>query len=147
MGGWALELSGVIPPRAHSDLEIAVPQFEFDRLQAWLSSYDFFVIGHQGMWPADHSGGAYFDNPQTFMRAPAGVWKADIIRSQYDGDTRVPRLDRPIRRPYNDAVAHTTDGRHLLRVSDGPPRTLLSPTGLTHGSRSPADNAPADCTG
>lgn len=70
VGGWALELAGVGAGRHHDDLEIAVPQFEFDTLRAWLADYEFFVIGHDGMWPAESAGGAFFDNPQTFCSRP-----------------------------------------------------------------------------
>ncbi|MGW5363866.1 nucleotidyltransferase domain-containing protein [Actinopolymorpha pittospori] len=105
VGGWALDLAGVRPERAHDDLEIAIPQFELDRLRAWLPDYEFFVMGPNCLWPADAAGGAYFDNPQTFVRDPrTGAWKADVIRSQYDGETWVCQMDRSVRRPYDEAV-------------------------------------------
>jgi len=116
VGGWALELAGVLPPRPHSDVEIAVPQFEFERLREWLPSYEFFVIGRHGMWPAESADGAFFDNPQTFIRDPrSGTWKADVIRSQYDCDTWVFQLDRSVRRPYDAAVGATSDAIPYLR--------------------------------
>lgn len=144
VGGWALELAGVIPGRPHSDLEIAVPQFEFDRLKDWLAPYEFFVIGPDGMWPADGAGGAYFDNPQTFVLDPeAGVWRADVIRSQYDGDTWVFQFDRSIRRAYVDAVAFTADGIPYLR-----PELVLLYKAVLLGERNQADfDASVDALG
>lgn len=73
-------------------------------------------MGRGCYWPVDSSGGAFFDNPQTFIRDPrTGAWKADVIRSQYDGDTWVFQMDRSVRRPYADAVALTAEGIPYLR--------------------------------
>jgi hypothetical protein len=53
VGGWALDLFHGRTTRAHDDLEIAVPMWDFDLIRARLSAYEFFVAGADGFWPVE----------------------------------------------------------------------------------------------
>jgi aminoglycoside-2''-adenylyltransferase len=116
VGGWALALFRGRQTRAHEDLEIATPLWDFDVLRERLSAYEFFVAGREGFWPVDGAGGAYFEYQQTMVRDPAnGKWRVDVMRCPDDGTNWICALDRAIRMPYDESVAHTSDGIPYLR--------------------------------
>lgn len=122
VGGWALDLFQGRQTREHEDLEIATPMWDFDLIRDRLSAYEFFVPGREGFWPVDGAGEAYFEYQQTMVRDPSsGKWRVDVMRIPDDGANWICSLDRSIHYPYDDAVAHTSDGVPYLR----PEKVLL----------------------
>jgi len=116
VAGWALDLFHGKQTREHEDLEIAVPQANFDVVRERLADYDFYVPSEKGMRPLDHAGDAFFDSHQTWARDPrAGTWKLDVMRDPHDGDTWICRRDTRIRRPYDEIIARSPDGIPYLR--------------------------------
>ncbi len=135
IGGWALDLFRGEQTREHGDLEIAIPFFDFDAIWHHLAAYEFFVRGREGAWRVEDARGAFFDYPETYVRDPQSKdWKVDIIRNVYDGDDWVCQLERTIRRPYVEAIGHTTDGIPYLR-----PELVLLYKGLRTQPHDPAD--------
>jgi hypothetical protein len=139
VGGWALDLFRGHQSRAHEDLEIVTPLWDFDRIRERLSAYDFYVAGREGFWPVDGAGEAYFEYQQTMARDPAtGQWCVDVMRIPDDGKNWICSLDRHIHRPYDEAVARTADGIPYLL-----PELVLLYKGL---QTRPKDQADFDAT-
>jgi len=135
VGGWALDLFRGRQTRDHEDLEIATPLWDFERIRERLSAYEFFVAGREGFWPVDGAGGAYFEYQQTMARDPSsGMWRVDVMRAPDDGANWICALDRNIKRPHDEAVAHTVDGIPYLR-----PELVLLFKGLQTRSKDQAD--------
>jgi predicted kinase len=115
VGGWALDLFRGEQTREHEDIEIAVPQSDFDLVRAKLADYEFWVAGSGGVWPLDEAGDAFFAHHQTWVREPStGAWRLDVMRNPDDGGQWVCRRDRRIRRPYAEAMSFTSDGIPFL---------------------------------
>jgi hypothetical protein len=135
VGGWALDLFRGHQTRDQEDLEIATPLWDFDRIRERLSACEFFVAGREGFWPVDGAGAAYFEYQQTMARdSSTGKWRVDVIRAPDDGTRWTCALDRNIHLPYDDAIAHTTDGIPYLR-----PELVLLFKGLQTRPKDQAD--------
>lgn len=88
LAGWALDLFHGRPMRAHDDIEIGVRADEFGPIRDALAGFELFVV-----------------------REPAsGLWRLDIIRENWDGDTWVYRRDPRIRLDVSRLVAFTDTG-------------------------------------
>ncbi|WP_420481619.1 nucleotidyltransferase domain-containing protein [Actinopolymorpha pittospori] len=135
VGGWALDLFRGHQSREHEDLEIATPLWDFDLIRERLKAYEFFVAGREGFWPVDGAGSAFFEYQQTMVRDPAsGMWRIDVMRIPDDGKNWICASDRHIRRPYDEAVAHSADGIPYLR-----PELVLLFKGLQTRPKDQAD--------
>lgn len=116
VGGWALDLFRGEQTREHEDLEMVVPQADFEAVRERLAGFEFFVAGREGLWPLDRAGEAFFDSHQTWVREPAtGKWRVDVMRDPHDGDTWICRRDRSIRRPYDEVIGRTSEGIPYMR--------------------------------
>ncbi len=94
--------------RDHDDLEIAVPADRSSEFQRVLADYDLYVIG-AGL-PA-RSPRKLAEHHQTWVRERlTGLWRLDIMREPWEGDTWVFRRDARIRLPRERVIAHTPDG-------------------------------------
>lgn len=116
VGGWALDLWLGRAGTSHSDLEIAVGQFEIDEIVDCFPECDWYVLGANGLRCLADAGGYYFDYPQTLaVDRATGGYRVDVIRNQYDGCSWVFQLDRRIRAPRREVFAVTADGVPYLR--------------------------------
>src|SRR5215470_12830337 len=119
--GWALELFLGSVNREHEDIEIAVPQRNFDELQRALLPYEFDLVGSVPnltpagrKWPVSDRR-AFEMTHQTWLREPAtGVYRLDVFREPGDENEWVFRRDPSIRRPCAEVVRHTADGLPYL---------------------------------
>ena len=106
--GWALDLAHGRRTRDHDDLEIAVPADRFAEIQRALSDYDLYVVGGGLAHPLTAK--ALAAHHQTWVRERAtGLWRLDVMREPWDGDTWVFRRDERIRLPRGRVIAHTAD--------------------------------------
>jgi hypothetical protein len=107
--GWALDLRHGRQTREHEDIEIAVPEDDFEAVRAALDGFELWVIGGgraHAVTPATLAA-----HHQAWVREPAtGAWKLDVMREPWDGDTWVFRRDPRIRLPREHVIAHTDDG-------------------------------------
>ena len=107
--GWALDLFRGGQTREHDDLEIAVPTSGFTEIRRALSDFDLYAIGDGLAHPLTPE--ALTAYHQTWVREQAtGVWRLDVMREPWDGDTWVFRRDARIRLPVDRVIAHTADG-------------------------------------
>ena len=107
--GWALDLFVGHQTREHEDLEIALPEDQFEILRRALPELEFFVVGDGLAQPV--TGAARTAHHQTWARdAASGNWRLDVFREPWDGDTWVCRRDPRIRLPQPRAIARTEDG-------------------------------------
>jgi hypothetical protein len=109
VAGWALDLFRGKQTREHEDLEIAVPERSYAAIAEALASFDHFAVGDGLAQPATEESlaAAY----QTWVRErETGVWRLDVMREPWEGDTWICRRDQRIRRPGADVVARTSDG-------------------------------------
>ena len=110
IAGWSLDLFRGEQTREHEDLELGVPEHGFTEVRAALADLEVFAIVDEGLAaPADET--TLEGTHQTWAREPAtGLWRVDLIREPWDGDTWVCRRDPRLRRPRADVIAHTEDG-------------------------------------
>ncbi|MGN6330478.1 MAG: nucleotidyltransferase domain-containing protein [Motilibacteraceae bacterium] len=116
-GGWAIDLfrghrDPSLQPRAHDDLEIAVPAAGFAAVRAALADLDVDVVGSGRRWPLTAPGAANALGllHQTWFRDRSGVYVLDVFREPHDGDSWICRRDPAIRRPYADLVQRDRGG-------------------------------------
>lgn len=107
--GWALDLFQDRKTRDHEDLEIAVPEHGFPAVHGALSELELFAIVDGLACPPTPE--ALASSHQTWARDPAtGLWRVDVMRESWDGDTWVFRRDRRVRLPRARAIARTQAG-------------------------------------
>ena len=106
--GWAIELFVGGEPRPHDDLEIVVRRESFPAVREALPELEWFVVGDGAAWPLDDAPEEPF---QTWGREGAnGLWRIDVFRDRWEGDTWVCRRDPAIRRPVAEVIDRTDDG-------------------------------------
>jgi hypothetical protein len=109
IAGWSLDLFRGEQTREHEDLEVGVPEHGFAAVREALADLDVFAIVNGRAAPVDDASLAV--SHQTWVREPAtGLWRLDVIREPWDGDTWLCRRDLRIRRHRSELVAHTADG-------------------------------------
>jgi hypothetical protein len=111
--GWAVDLFRGGRPRAHEDLEIAVPAAGFAAVAARFPELEFWVPGDRVVTPVPRR---MAEHHQTWAYDPVGrAWRFDVFREPHDGDTWICRRDERIRLPYGELVRWTADGIPYLR--------------------------------
>jgi len=121
--GWGIDLVLGGNHRRHEDLEIAVPSERFAEIAAALDGLEICVIGPEAATarPLGHAAHFLADTHQTWIREPAtGLWRLDIFREPSRGDTWICRRDESIRLPFDEVIAHTSDG-----IPYGRPEVIL----------------------
>jgi hypothetical protein len=109
VAGWSLDLFRGRQTREHEDLEIAVPARTFPAIAEALSEFEHFVVGDGYARPV--SAESLAGTHQTWVRErETGLWRLDVMREPWDGDTWICRRDPSIRRPGSEVIAHTADG-------------------------------------
>jgi aminoglycoside-2''-adenylyltransferase len=109
--GWAIDLFLGEQRREHEDLEIGTPAARFPEIAAALGELEFFAIvdGKAQSEPQE-------DSHQTWgFDRSAGVWRIDVFREPWDGDTWVCRREPSIRYPRGEQIEWTPDGIPYLR--------------------------------
>jgi hypothetical protein len=109
--GWALDLFLGRETRDHEDLEIGVPEKEYDAVAERLAAQglDLFVVGGGLARPPTER--ALAIHHQTWARdRDTGSWRIDVLREPSDDDQWVFRRDPRIRRPCAGIVGVTSDG-------------------------------------
>ena len=107
--GWALDLFQGRQTRPHDDLEIAVPEHGFAAIREALGDFELFAVGEGYAHPLDERSLAR--HHQTWVRERgAGVWRLDVMREPWEGDTWVCRRDHRIRLPAKRVIAHDGEG-------------------------------------
>ena len=107
--GWALDLGRGRQTREHEDVEIAVPDADFEAVRAALDGLELWVIGGGLARPVTPE--TLAAHRQTWVREPeSGAWRLDVMREPWEGDTWVFRRDPRIRLARADVIAHTSDG-------------------------------------
>lgn len=107
--GWALDLFHGRQTRDHEDIEIAVPAEGFPAVRFALSEFELYAIG---------AGLAHRLTPetlaathQTWVREQTtALWRLDVVREPWDGNTWVFRRDSRVRLPRTRVIAHTDNG-------------------------------------
>lgn len=108
--GWALDLFRGGQPRAHGDIEIAVPAGRFPEVRRRFPGYVFDAAGSGRIWE-DAAPDVLAAVHQTWLRDPTtGDYLLDVFREPHDGNIWICRRDRSIRLPYGEIVHHTRDG-------------------------------------
>lgn len=119
-GGWALDLFSGRQTRDHDDLEIGVAADGFSEIQLALRDFDLFVVGGGRAHPLTSE--TLAKHHQTWVRERAtALWRLDIMREAWEGDTWIFRRDARIRLPRDRVIAFTPDGIPYAR----PEVTLL----------------------
>ncbi len=109
VAGWSLDLFRGGQVREHEDLEIGVPESGFEAVRAALPGLELLALVDGTALPVDEESLA--ESHQTWAREPeTGLWRIDVIREPWDGDTWVCRRDPRIRRQRDELIARTTDG-------------------------------------
>jgi len=107
--GWALDLFHGRQTRQHEDLEVAVPRHGFAAVREALAGFELFAVGDGYAHRLDEQ--ALATHYQTWVREPAtGIWRLDVMREPWEGDTWVFRRDARVRRPASQVIARTADG-------------------------------------
>ena len=107
--GWSLDLFRGEQTREHEDLEISIPAHAFEAVRRALAPLELWVVG-DGLARAvtPETLAAHF---QTWAREPdTGIWRLDVMREQWDGDTWVYRRDSRLRLPLSQVLERTGDG-------------------------------------
>ncbi|MFB7947500.1 hypothetical protein ACFC6L_21600 [Kitasatospora phosalacinea] len=113
--GWALDLFLGGRPRAHGDLEVAVPAGAFGELRACFPELVFDAVGWGRTWP-DAGPAVLAATRQTWARDPAsGQYRFDVFREPHEGGTWICRRDERLRLPYSETVERTAGGIPYLR--------------------------------
>jgi hypothetical protein len=114
LAGWALDLFHGRQTRAHADLEMGVPRDAFAEIQDALHDCELFVVGDGRAWPISER--TLAEHRQTWARERStGVWRVDVIRETWDGDTWVCHRDERIRVPGSALILRTPDGIPFIR--------------------------------
>jgi hypothetical protein len=109
IAGWSLDLFRGRQTREHGDLEIGLPANGFPALREAFAGLEVYAIVDGRAVPATEA--ALAESHQTWVRDPvAGLWRLDVHREPWDGDTWICRRDPRIRRAGSDVIAHTADG-------------------------------------
>jgi hypothetical protein len=107
--GWALDLFRGRQTREHEDLEIVVPEDGLRAIVDALSEFEFFAVGDGRARPL--TARALERTHQTWVRERySGVWRVDVVREPWNGDTWICRRDPRLRRPRSEVIAYSTDG-------------------------------------
>lgn len=106
--GWAIELYAGGEPRVHEDLELAIARSSFPAVRAALPELEWFGVGDGHVLPVDD---ASDELHQTWgLDRRDRLWRLDVFREPWDGETWVCRRDPSLRRPVADVIEHTADG-------------------------------------
>ena len=109
IAGWSLDLLRGEQTREHEDLEIGIPESAFAVVRERLAELEVYAIVDSKAVEATDE--ALAVSHQTWVREPAtGLWRLDVIREPWDGNTWICRRDPRIRVPGDALLAHTTDG-------------------------------------
>lgn len=109
IAGWSLDLFRGRQTREHEDLELGVPEHGFAAVRDALSELELYAIVDGRAAPVGDATPA--ESHQTWGREPeTGLWRVDLIREPWDGDTWICRRDARIRKPGSEVIAHTPDG-------------------------------------
>jgi len=107
--GWALDLFQGRQTRDHEDIEIAVPADGFPDVRSALWEFELYAIGEGLAQPLTPE--TLATSHQTWVREPAsGLWRLDVLREPWEGDTWIFRRDSRIRLPRTRVIAHSADG-------------------------------------
>jgi hypothetical protein len=109
IAGWSLDLFRDEQTREHEDLEIGIPEDAFQAVRDALADLEVYAVVDGLMVEATDDTLAI--SHQTWAREPAtGLWRLDVIREPWDGDTWICRRDPRIRRTREKLIARTADG-------------------------------------
>jgi hypothetical protein len=109
VAGWSLDLFRGRQTREHEDLEIAVPESEHAAIIDALAGFEHFAIRDGLAVPVSPE--ALEGTHQTWVRERGtGVWRVDVMRELWEGDTWICRRDPSIRLPGSEVIAFTSDG-------------------------------------
>jgi hypothetical protein len=109
IAGWSLDLFRGEQTREHEDLEIGIPEQAFAAVREALAGLEVLAIVDGKAVEA--TGETLAVSHQTWVREPeTGLWRLDVIREPWDGDTWICRRDPRIRRPRAELIARTADG-------------------------------------
>lgn len=107
--GWSLDLFRGEQTREHEDLEIGIPADAFPEIRRALCELELWVVGDglaHGVSPETLAA-----HHQTWAREPAtGIWRLDVMREPWEGDTWTCRRDSRIRLPRARLIERTGDG-------------------------------------
>ncbi len=107
--GWALDLFHGRQTRDHEDIEIAVPAGGFSDVGRALSEFELYAVGAGVAHPLTPE--TLAATHQTWVREPAtALWRLDVMRETWDGDTWVFRRDPRVRLPRTRVIAYTDNG-------------------------------------
>ncbi len=113
-GGWAIDLYLGRQTRPHSDLEIAIPRAELDRLRPAFADLSLFAAGTGRVAPL--GGDEDPRHHQVWVLDPVvNAWRLDTFLEPGDRNIWVSHRDARIRRAYREAVARTAEGIPYLR--------------------------------
>lgn len=135
--GWAIDLFLGGGHREHEDLEIAVPNAQFDEIADVLAAFDICIItGPHEATPLAEARDRLEETHQSWVREPAtSLWRLDVFREPSDGDMWLCRRDESIRLPYDEVILWTDDGIPYGR----PEIVLLFKAKHAHRERDQAD--------
>jgi hypothetical protein len=109
IAGWSLDLFLGRQTREHEDLEIAIPAHALPAILDAIADFEHFAVGDGYARPLTAK--SLEDTHQTWIRErETGIWRLDVIREPWDGDTWICRRDPRIRRPGSEVVTRTADG-------------------------------------
>ena len=109
IAGWSLDLFRGRQTREHEDLEIAVPQHSVAAVLDALGDLEHFVIRDGLAHPVTPE--TLEGTHQTWLRERGtGIWRLDVIREPWEGDTWICRRDPSLLRSGADVIAHTAEG-------------------------------------
>jgi hypothetical protein len=109
IAGWSLDLFLGRQTREHEDLELGIPERAFAAVRQALADLEAFAVVDGKM--VEPTAETLAVSHQTWMREPeTDLWRLDLIREPWDGDTWICRRDPRIRRPSGELIACTADG-------------------------------------
>jgi hypothetical protein len=109
IAGWSLDLFRGGQTREHEDLEVGIPEHALPAVRDALADLEVFAIVDGKM--VEPTAETLAVSHQTWVRErETGLWRLDLIREPWDGDTWICRRDPRIRRPRAEVIAHTEDG-------------------------------------
>ncbi|CAM5465609.1 hypothetical protein GCM10010329_31970 [Streptomyces spiroverticillatus] len=109
-GGWALDLFLGERTREYGDLEIAVPEGDFEEVRALFPELACDVVGSGQVWE-EAGAEALAAAHQTWFREPAsGRYLFDVFREPHEDGMWVCRRDARVRLPYERVVGRAEGG-------------------------------------